>query len=189
MATITSVRPVLLRLFEIIKERSFRKGRFVLTSGRESDLYFNLKPTMADPEGVYLAAKSFIEEARPLSPDYIGGMVFGATPVTGPIAAISFLEGLPLKTFFVRKAAKSHGTMQQIEGLTPNESFKGKRIVVIDDVATSGASIMEAVRLVRAEGAIVTDAIVLVDREEGAKERLAAEGIALHAIFRAREFA
>ena len=188
MGSISAIRPARTRLYEIIKNRSFRTGEFMLSSGRTSNVYFNLKSTLSDPEGVHLAAEAFLDAAYPLHPDYMGGLVFGATPVTGPVAALSFLKGRPIKTFFVRKAPKEHGTMQRIEGLGPGETFAGKNVVVIDDVATSGQSVLDAVEAVRQEGAKVTHAIVLVDREEGATERLAQEGVTLVPIYRAHDF-
>src|SRR5580700_9527321 len=124
-------------LFEIIKERSFRQGRFTLASGAESDLYFNLKPTMMDPLGAYLAAKAFSEIIHAERVDYVGGLEMGAVPIIGALAAISATEGRPIRTFFVRKAPKEHGTKEKVEGLAPSESLQGKRVLVLDDVATS----------------------------------------------------
>jgi len=175
-------------LFEIIKERSFRRGRFTLASGAESDLYFNLKPTMMDPLGAYLAAKTFIEIIHAEDVDYVGGLEMGAVPIIGAVAAISVTEGRPIRTFFVRKAPKEHGTREKVEGLSPTESLAGKRVMVLDDVATSGGSIMKAIEAVRGSGATVEVALVLVDRDEGAKQHLANQGIRLLSVFRAQHF-
>jgi len=175
-------------LFEIIKERSFRRGRFTLASGAESDLYFNLKPTMMDPLGAFLAAKALGEVIHTENVDYVGGLEMGAVPIIGALAAISAAEGRPIRTFFVRKAPKAHGTMEAIEGLAPGESLKGKRVLVLDDVATSGGSIMKAVDAARGAEATVDVALVLVDRNEGAGERLAGEGVRLRSIFQAQRF-
>src|SRR5438874_13359312 len=106
-------------LFDIIKRRSFRRGSFTLSSGRESSLYFNLKPTMMDPRGARLCAAAFLSRIRAQAADYIGGLEMGAVPVIGSLAAISDLEDRPVRTFFVRKAAKAHGTREVIEGLGP----------------------------------------------------------------------
>ncbi len=175
-------------LFEIIKERSFRQGRFTLASGAESDLYFNLKPTMMDPLGAYLAAKAFSEIIHAERVDYVGGLEMGAVPIIGALAAISATEGRPIRTFFVRKAPKEHGTKEKVEGLAPSESLQGKRVLVLDDVATSGGSIMKAIDAARSEGATVDVALVLVDRDEGAKKRLADQGIRLLSVFQAQQF-
>ncbi|MGC9953936.1 MAG: orotate phosphoribosyltransferase [Rhizomicrobium sp.] len=175
-------------LFEIVRQRSFRKGKFRLSSGAESELYFNLKPTMMDPRGAYLSARAFLERVRSEKADFVGGVEMGAVPIIGSLAAISEVEGHPVRTFFVRKVPKTHGTMDLIEGLAPNETLEGKRVVVADDVATTGSSILKAVDVVRKVGAIVESALVLVDREEGAAELLEKHGVRLLSVFRGREF-
>ena len=175
-------------LFEIVRQRSFRKGKFRLSSGAESELYFNLKPTMMDPRGAYLSPRAFLERVRSEKADFVGGVEMGAVPIIGSLAAISEVEGHPVRTFFVRKVPKTHGTMDLIEGLAPNETLEGKRVVVADDVATTGSSILKAVDVVRKVGAIVESALVLVDREEGAAELLEKHGVRLLSVFRGREF-
>ncbi len=175
-------------LFEIIRLRSFRRGRFRLASGVESELYFNLKPTMMGPRGAYLSARAFLARIEDQEVEFVGGLEMGAVPIIASLAAVSEIEGHPVKTFFVRKAPKSHGTMDLIEGLAPDETLAGKRVLVADDVATTGGSILKAIEAVRKVGAIVETALVLVDREEGASEFLANHGVRLLSVFRGREF-
>jgi orotate phosphoribosyltransferase len=175
-------------LIEIVRQRSFRRGKFKLASGVESELYFNLKPTMMDPRGALLSARAFLAQIREENAEFVGGLEMGAVPIIGSLAAISEIEGHPVKTFFVRKAPKTHGTMDLIEGLAPGESLEGKRVVVADDVATTGGSILKAIDAVRQVGAIVDSALVLVDREEGASEALAKHGVRLRSVFRGRQF-
>ena len=175
-------------LFEIIRVRSFRRGKFRLASGRESELYFNLKPTMMSPKGALLSARALLARIWPENPDYVGGLEMGAVPVIAALAALGEMEGRPVKAFFVRKQPKGHGTMDMIEGLAPNETLRNARVVVIDDVATSGGSILKAADAVRAAGARVNNALVLVDREEGASEMLQAQKIRLLSVFRGHEF-
>jgi orotate phosphoribosyltransferase len=174
-------------LLEIIRARSIRLGKFTLASGRESDLYLNLKPTMMDPRGARLCAEAFLARV-PAGVDYVGGIEMGAVPVIAALAAISDVEGKPVKTFFVRKAAKDHGTREMVEGLTSGESLEGKRVLVTDDVATTGGSVIQAIDAARAAGAIVTDALVLVDRQEGGTENLAAKGVRLASVFVGDDF-
>jgi orotate phosphoribosyltransferase len=176
-------------LRELVRARSFKRGNFTLSSGRESSLYFNMKPTMMSARGAELCARLMLEEISGLSADYVGGLEMGAVPVIGALGAISSSEGRPVQTIFVRKAPKSHGTKDLIEGLGPSESLSGKRVVVIDDVATSGKSILIAVEAVRSAGALVEHAVCLLDREEGATEMLASSGVALSRILTASEFA
>jgi orotate phosphoribosyltransferase len=175
-------------LFELIRERSFRRGKFRLVSGRESELYFNLKPTMMTPKGALLSARALLARIWPENVDYVGGLEMGAVPVIAALAAISEADGRPIKTFFVRKQPKGHGTMDMIEGLAPNETLAKTRVMVIDDVATSGGSILKAVDAVRAAGASANTALVLIDREEGASEALTAQNIRLLSVFRGKEF-
>lgn len=175
-------------LLDLIRHRSFRQGRFTLSSGRESTLYFNLKPTMMHPRGAYLCARAFLTRIRAEHADYVGGLEMGAVPVIGSLAALSEVEGNPVPTFFVRKAVKAHGTREVIEGLGPGESLAGKGVIILDDVATTGNAILQAASAARASDAILQTALVLIDREEGAAETLARDGIRLLSVFRAGNF-
>jgi orotate phosphoribosyltransferase len=174
-------------LLEMIRARSMRLGRFTLASGRESDLYLNLKPTMMDPRGARLCAEAVLARVPP-GTDYVGGLEMGAVPVIAALAALSDVAGKPVRTFFVRKAAKDHGTQEVVEGLASGESLAGKRVLAIDDVATTGGSVLKAIEAVRAAGAVVEDALVIVDRQEGGAEGLAAHGVRLHSVFVGDDF-
>lgn len=176
-------------LIGIVRARSFRRGRFTLASGRESELYFNLKPTMMDPRGAHLSARGFLDALDGVAVDWVGGLEMGAVPVISAFAALSDIEGRPVKTFFVRKAAKDHGTQEKVEGLGPNDSLAGQRVVIADDVATTAGSIFKAVEVARAAGATVDTAIVLLDRQEGGAEFLADNGIRLISVLTAADFA
>jgi len=176
------------KLFEVIRERSFRRGKFKLASGAESELYFNLKPTMMSPAGALLSARALLARIWPEKVDYVGGLEMGAVPVIASLAALSEDAGNPIKTFFVRKQPKGHGTMDLIEGLAMGETLEGMKVVVVDDVATSGGSILKAVEAIRKAGAKVDAALVIIDREEGAAETLKPHEIRLLSVFRGREF-
>ncbi len=174
-------------LLEMIRRRSMRLGKFTLASGRESDLYLNLKPTMMDPRGAHLCAKALLDRVPPGS-DYVGGLEMGAVPVIAALAALSDIEGRPVRTFFVRKSAKDHGTREVVEGLAAGESLAGKKVLMIDDVATTGGSVVKAIEAARAAGATVEDALVIVDRQEGGAENLAALGVRLASVFVGDDF-
>ena len=176
------------QLFEIIRARSFRRGTFRLASGRESELYFNLKPTMMSAKGALFSARALLARIWPEKPDYVGGLEMGAVPVIASLAALSEEAGKPVNTFFVRKQAKGHGTMDMIEGLSAHETLAGSKVLVVDDVATSGGSLIKAADAVRAAGGKVETALVLIDREEGAAEALALQDIRLLSVFKGREF-
>lgn len=177
------------KLQEIIRRRSLRVGgSFKLASGRTSSVYLNLKPTMLDPHGARLIGAALAEKAAALGADYVGGLEMGAVPIVAATAAMSAVAGNPVKAVFVRKQAKDHGTQSLVEGLAEGESLEGKKVVVVEDVTTTGGSSLKAVVLLRSAGATVEHVVTVVDREEGATEAFAVEGIALDALFRKREF-
>ncbi|HZL17841.1 MAG TPA: orotate phosphoribosyltransferase [Polyangia bacterium] len=175
-------------LFEIIRNRSFRRGHFKLASGIESDLYFNMKATIMDPRGGYLVALEVLDFAHKCGAEFVGGLALGAVPTLGAVAAISFAEDRPLRTFFVRQEAKAHGTGERIEGLSLGESFEGKTVVVVDDVATKGGSIMQAIEAARELGATIDTALVIVDREKGAEDYLLSKNVKLFSLFQEHQF-
>ncbi len=176
------------RLFEIIRRRSFGRGEVTLASGRKSDFYFNLKPTMMDPEGATLLAELTYEALKDEHFDYIGGLEMGAVPLAGAIAQISWIKGHPIAAFFVRKKPKEHGARLAIEGLAKDETLAGKRIVVVEDVTTTGGSAMKAVEALREAGADVALVFTMVDREEGAAETFEQAGLPFRALYKASEF-
>lgn len=176
-------------LVDVIKQRSYRRGRFTLASGAESEFYFNLKPTMMNARGGYLCAKALLEKIREVDGvDYVGGLEMGAVPVIAALAALSHADGRPVETFFVRKQVKDHGTAETIEGLAPGESLAGKRVIIIDDVATTGGSIIKAADAARRAGAVVDHALVILDREEGGAENLAKAGMTLLSALKKSDF-
>jgi orotate phosphoribosyltransferase len=176
------------RLFEIVRDRSFGYGDVTLASGRKSHYYFNLKPTMLDAEGAALLAELTLDAFAGERVDYVGGLEMGAVPIAGAIAQLSFLRGKPISAFFVRKKPKDHGAKLAIEGLAPGETLQGKRVVVVEDVTTTGGSALKAIEAVRDAGAEVVLVLTLVDREEGADETFKAAGLPFRALFRSAEF-
>src|SRR5215813_9735893 len=176
------------RLLEIIRKRSFGRGEITLASGRKSDFYFNLKPTMLDPEGATLLAELTYEALKDDKLDLIGGLEMGAVPLAGAIAQLSWIKGHPIAAFFVRKAPKEHGAKLAIEGLAKGESLAGKRVVVVEDVTTTGGSALKAVDAVRQTGADVALVLTMVDREEGADETFKQAGLPFRSLYKAAEF-
>ncbi|HUI97672.1 MAG TPA: orotate phosphoribosyltransferase [Xanthobacteraceae bacterium] len=176
------------RLRDIIHRRSFGYGEVKLASGRTSNFYFNLKPSMLDAEGAALLAQLTLDALAGEDIDYIGGLEMGAVPIAGAVAQLSHMLGVPVHAFFVRKHPKDHGARLSIEGLMPGEALAGKRVVIVEDVTTTGGSAIKAVDAVRAAGAEIAFVLTLVDREEGATEAFAAQGLEFRALFRASEF-
>lgn len=172
------------RLREILKEKSILRGEFTLASGKKSNYYIDARLTTLDPEGVYLIGKIFLEEIRK-DPEInaVGGPTMGADPIVGSLMALSHESGYPLPGFLVRKQEKGHGTGKLIEGnLKP-----GDITAVVEDVVTTGGSVIKAIDAVRESGAQVKKALVIVDREEGGQEKFDEIGVPLYSIFKISE--
>lgn len=167
------------RLLEIIRQKSFLRGQFKLASGAMSDYYLDMKPTSFDPEGASLIAEVVCGMlAGDKDVDAIGGLELGAVPIVAAVCARSWPDQ-PVSGFVVRKEAKDHGTARKIDGnFKPNST-----VVLIEDVTTKGGSVMQAVRAVRTQGARIKRIITIVDRLEGARDSLKAEGLELAPIF------
>jgi orotate phosphoribosyltransferase len=172
-------------LHGLLAERAFRFGDFVLTSGRRSDFYFNGKQVTLEGRGLYLASALILERCRNLRVDAIGGLTLGADPIASGVAALSGADGEPLRAFIVRKEAKEHGTGVLIEGppLSP-----GDRVMVVDDVITTGGSLLRAVDALEGTGVEIVEALAVVDREEGGRAAIEARGLQVHALFSRSEF-
>ena len=172
------------RLLEILKTNAFFREKITLSSGKQSDYYIDARRVTLSPEGAYLCAKIILDMVKADKVDAIGGPTLGADPFVGAIGALSFEAGTPLNTFIIRKAPKPHGKQQQIEGpLLRADS----RIVLIDDVATTGKAFLESIEVLDKMGLKPLKAVCIVDRGEGAKEALAAKNCPLVSIFKASD--
>jgi orotate phosphoribosyltransferase len=172
------------KLFALLKEKAFRRGRVTLASGRESDFYFDMKPAMLDPDGAALMSELILQQIQYVTADCIGGLEMGAVPLIAPVAMRSPDFGRRLPGFFVRKAVKDHGTKKRVDGV----DIAGKTVVILEDVTTTGASAMDAVKAVTEAGAKVALVLSILDRGEGAAELYAKAGIPFMSLFRAEEF-
>lgn len=170
-------------LLQHLLEHSFRTGEFTLASGRKSNYYINGKLTTLDARGAYLVARTFLAMLADDVPDAVGGLTLGADPIIGAMLALAGLEDLSLRGCIVRKQSKDHGTKSLVEGTLR----EGDRVVVVEDVVTTGGSSMQAIEAVRALGCTVDRVVAIVDREEGGKAALEAAGCRLEAIFTADE--
>jgi orotate phosphoribosyltransferase len=166
---------------EIIPQIDFLRGDFTLASGRKSDFYINGKTTTLRPKALHLAASRLVELLAGAGIDRVGGMTLGADALVGAIVALSHQAGTPWEGFIVRKESKAHGTGQAIEG---PPLAAGSRVAIIEDVVTTAGSALRAIEAVRAAEPEVRIIGVwaLVDREEGGREALAAEGLPLHSL-------
>lgn len=140
-----------------------KTGDFTLSSGKKSNFYIDCRKVTLHPKGAKLIGKIILEKIKGIKVDAIGGLTLGADPITSTVVALGDIPG-----FIVRKKEKEHGTRQQIEGLIE----PGWNVVIVEDVATTGASALQAIEAVEAIGARVVKVISVVDREEGAAEAL-----------------
>ena len=170
------------RLLQILVEKSFmysEEPTFRLASGKMSSYYVNCKKSMYDPEGINLLGSLVYEAAVRYEPDGVGGLTLGADPIAVAAAAESFRRGKPIKAFVVRKQAKEHGTRLPIEG----DMKSGDKVVILEDVITSGGSALTAIKASRDFGLEVVAVVALVDRQEGGRERIEEEGLKVESIF------
>jgi orotate phosphoribosyltransferase len=179
------------RLIEIVRARSLLRGTQVkLASGARSSFYFNMKPTVFDPEGAALVADLMLAQVQRDGARLVGGLEMGAVPIVACIVQLSFLnrDARDLQGFFVRKAAKNHGTQKLMEGVAEDASLTGERAVIVEDVTTTGTSSLAAVGAAREAGLEVRTVVTIVDRLEGAEENLSRHGLALIALTTARDY-
>ena len=173
------------QLIELLAQRSARRGTFTLASGNQSSFYIDARLTTMSPEGLSAigpAALAILRE-RNWDPDSIGGLTLGADPVSYAISYASAGERKPIRAFTVRKEAKAHGTGKLIEG-----PFNASdRVVVIEDVITTGGSALRAIETLRAAGATILGVLAVVDREEGGREAIEATGLEVASIARVSE--
>lgn len=177
------------RLVEIVRARSFSTGAAMkLASGRTSNFYFNMKPTMLHPEGAHLIGSLILDAIAGDAVDLIGGLEMGAVPIATVVASVSHARGMPIPAFFVRKQIKEHGTQALIEGLAKGETLAGRRVVIVEDVTTTGGSAIKAAEAVKAVGGSVVRVVTVVDRQEGAAEAFHEARMPFTAILTASDF-
>lgn len=166
-----------------IATHALKKGDFTLASGQKSNYYINGKLSTLDARGAYLVARTFLAMIADDVPDAVGGLTLGADPIIGSMLALAGMEDLDMKGFIVRKATKDHGTQSLVEG--PADGVE--KVVIIEDVVTTGGSSMKAIAAIEELGCKVTRVLAVVDREQGGRENLKEKGYRLESIFTAKE--
>ncbi len=154
------------QLLQAFKSRAFSVGDFTLASGKKSSYYVNSKKAIFNGEVVNLLGEVLWEMTKDLRIDATGGLEVGAIPMAAVLAQRFAMNGRPLEGFFVRKQAKSHGSQERVEGVLRS----GMRVAVLDDVLTTGGSVLQAIAEIEKVGAIVVAVVCIVDRMEGARE-------------------
>jgi len=174
-------------LLKIIKNKSYREGDFTLASGRKSKFYLDLKETTLNQAGIALAGALMADliQRQNLNPFAVGGLTMGADPLATAVCLAASMQGYELQSFIVRKQPKEHGTLAWIEGAKTFPS--GAKLVVLEDVVTTGGSSIKAVERLREAGFKVSEVITVVDRQEGGEEQLAAAGLKLFSLCSLKE--
>ncbi len=176
------------RLRELISTLSYKEGTFTLTSGRKSDFYIDCKQTTLSAEGAYLCGRLMHEKimSSGVMCSGVGGMTLGADPLVTAVSIVSFLEGNPVPAFIIRKEKKGHGTGSWIEGKA--NIPEGSTVALLEDVVTTGGTLIKAIERTEEEGYRVGCVVALVDRLEGGRERLKEKGYDLISLFSRKDF-
>lgn len=176
------------RLLGLLTRDSFAKKQVTLSSGKTSNFYIDCKRTVLTAEGHWLTGRLLWAEIVTRCPEAkgVGGLTMGADPLASAVSLVSHLAMRPMNAFLVRKEPKGHGSGQWIEGL--NSLSAGETVAIVEDVITTGASMLKAIERARAEGLKVGAAFALVDRQEGGAEAIAEAGCPVFPLFRRSDF-
>jgi orotate phosphoribosyltransferase len=175
------------RLLELLRDRSFERKKVILASGRESDFFIDCKQAVLTAEGHALVGEVMLD-ALAAWPGCaaVAGVELGGCPLASAVALTSFRAGRPVDAVYVRKDAKDHGSRRTLEGNT--RLAPGARVVLLEDVVTTGGSTLKAAEKLREAGYAVAGVVALVDRLEGGREAIEAAGLPVRAIFTRADF-
>lgn len=176
------------RLLELLKEKSYEKKKVVLSSGNKSDFYIDVKQTALHPEGIFLIGNLLLQKLVECGErvEAIGGLTMGADPLVVAVSMVSYLQKRPIASFYIRKEPKKHGTGAWIEGT--RNLHRGINVAIVEDVVTTGASLLESIERAESSGYVVKRVLAIVDREEGGKEAVERAGYELEALFTRADF-
>ncbi len=166
-------------LLDLLCQLAYKEGDFTLSSGQKSTYYINGKQVTLHPEGAVATARIFLN-MLPADTDAVAGLTLGADPIVSAVSVVSVYEGRSIPALIIRKEAKGHGTQAYIEGGTLPP---GSKVVVLEDVVTTGQSAMTAVERLRAAGYEVDRILTLVDRQQGGAEFYADRGLKFESVF------
>jgi orotate phosphoribosyltransferase len=171
-------------LMELIRANALKIGQFTLASGKQASFYLDCRQVTLDSRGANLIAQGMLELMGSDLPDAVGGMAIGADPITAAIITLAGQRETPLSGFIVRKEAKAHGRGRDVEG--PVEA--GQKVVIVEDVVTTGGSSLKAIERVEAVGLQVQEVLAIVDRLEGGREAFQQRGYKLRSLFTIQDF-
>lgn len=171
-------------LKKLIREKALEFGDFTLASGKKGSYYLDCRKVTLDGQGARLIGAGMLEMLGDELPDAVGGMAIGADPITASIITLAAIDGRELRGFIVRKEAKEHGKGRAVEGpVTP-----GEKVVIVEDVVTTGGSSLRAIERVEQFGLSVVGVLAIIDRLEGGAEAFAEKGHQLRTLFSVRDF-
>ena len=171
------------QLVELVRKKALEFGTFTLASGKQASFYLDCRRLTLDSAGVRVVAEGMLERLAQDWPDAVGGMAIGADPITAAIITLADVQGKSLRGFIVRKETKQHGKGRLVEG--PVES--GDRVVIVEDVVTTGGSALKAIDRCRAAGLEIAGVLAIVDRLEGGREKFAEHGYELDTLLTIRD--
>jgi orotate phosphoribosyltransferase len=171
-------------LADLIKDQALKFGDFTLASGKKASFYLDCRQVTLDSHGAKLIGAGMLELIADDMPDLVGGMAIGADPITAAILTLAGIQNIPLRGVMVRKEPKGHGLGKHVEG-----PFKeGERLVIVEDVVTTGGSSLKAIEHCEAVGLKVERVFAIIDRLEGGREAFAEKGYTLTTLFTIKDF-
>lgn len=176
------------RLLELLRERGFRRGRFVLSSGKESDFFIDCKPAVLLAEGHALVGRALLERIADAvgSVSAVAGVELGGCPLASAVASASWAARAPIDAVYVRKASKDHGNKKMLEGA--DHLGPGAKVVIVEDTVTTGGSTLRAARAIRDAGFDVAGVVAVVDRLEGGADAIREAGFAFSSLYDRADF-
>lgn len=172
------------RLLALLRKHAFGYGEVLLSSGAKSNYYIDAKVVTLTPEGAFLVGSIILDLLEDVEVDAVGGLTMGADPIVGSVAALSYGTNKPLEAFIIRKEPKKHGKKKWIEG----PLREGSKVIVVDDVVTTGDSVLLAIKKLEEYSCKVVKVIALVDRLEGGRENLESSGYIFESLFTSNDF-
>lgn len=171
-------------LKQLLHDHALQFGDFTLASGKKASFYLDCRKVTLNSQSLPLVGEGMLDLLGGDMPELVGGMAIGADPITAAILTVAGTRGLKLRGIMVRKEPKSHGTKKFVEG----PYREGERVVIVEDVVTTGASSLQAIEHCEAVGLKVQRVLAIIDRLEGGREAFAAKGYELTTLFTVRDF-
>jgi orotate phosphoribosyltransferase len=171
-------------LLDLIKQQALKFGDFTLASGKKASFYLDCRQVTLDAQGAKLIGAGMLELMADNMPDLVGGMAIGADPITAAILTLAGIDNIPLRGVMVRKEPKGHGLGKHVEG----PYSEGERLVIVEDVVTTGGSSLKAIEHCEAVGLKVDRVLAIIDRMEGGREAFAERGYELTTLFTIKDF-